>query len=139
MRNKFKELLCSIFFLTFFQCINFISNAQENIFSDQRNQMVKIQIEARGINSNKILNAFKKVERHKFVSPELASIAYIDSPLPIEENQTISQPYIVAYMTESLELKRSDKVLEIVPKKKIKKSDSFKSSSKLDFFILTMF
>ncbi len=75
--------------------------------------MVATQIEARGVGDKNVLDAFLKVERHKFVSPEFIARAYFDSPLPIEENQTISQPYIVAYMTESLELKRSDKVLEI--------------------------
>ena len=78
-----------------------------------RMNMVATQIESRGIDNKAILDAFIKVERHKFVSPEYIAMAYIDSPLPIEENQTISQPYIVAYMTESLELKPRDKVLEI--------------------------
>jgi protein-L-isoaspartate(D-aspartate) O-methyltransferase len=75
--------------------------------------MVKTQIEARGINDEKVLQAFRNVERHKFVLPEYLTYAYSDSPLPIDEGQTISQPYIVAFMTDALNLKRTDKVLEI--------------------------
>ncbi len=61
----------------------------------------------------KVLKAFRKVERHRFVLPEYLSKAYSDQPLLIGEGQTISQPYIVAYMTEALNLKPTDKVLEI--------------------------
>lgn len=75
--------------------------------------MVKTQIEARGITDPKVINAFQKVERHKFVLAETISQAYNDYPLPIEEGQTISQPYIVAFMTDALNLKPTDKVLEI--------------------------
>lgn len=79
----------------------------------QRNRMVNTQIAARGIKSEKVLSAFRNVERHKFVLPEFITQAYNDSPLPIIEGQTISQPYIVALMTELLDLKPGDKVLEI--------------------------
>ena len=82
-------------------------------FFTLRNRMVKTQIEARGINDEKVLEAFKSVERHKFVLPQYVIHAYNDSPLPIDEGQTISQPYIVAFMTDVLDLKRTDKVLEI--------------------------
>jgi protein-L-isoaspartate(D-aspartate) O-methyltransferase len=78
-----------------------------------RNRMVKTQIEARGITDEKVLQAFRNVERHKFVLPLYIPYAYNDSPLPIDEGQTISQPYIVAFMTDALELNRTDKVLEI--------------------------
>jgi protein-L-isoaspartate(D-aspartate) O-methyltransferase len=78
-----------------------------------RNRMVKTQIEARGITDEKVLQAFRNVERHKFVLPQYIPHAYADSPLPINEGQTISQPYIVAFMTDALDLKRTDKVLEI--------------------------
>ncbi len=87
--------------------------AQENDFEYRRAQMVKTQIEARGISDPGVLKALRKVERHHFVMPEDISRAYNDYPLPIEEGQTISQPYIVAFMTETLNLKPSDKVLEI--------------------------
>jgi protein-L-isoaspartate(D-aspartate) O-methyltransferase len=75
--------------------------------------MVKTQIEARGISDPAVLKALRKVERHHFVLPKDMSKAYNDYPLPIEEGQTISQPYIVAFMTEALKLKPTDKVLEI--------------------------
>lgn len=78
-----------------------------------RNRMVETQIESRGITDEDVLEAFRKVERHKFVPNEYIPYAYNDSPLPIEEGQTISQPYIVAFMTDALELEKNDKVLEI--------------------------
>jgi protein-L-isoaspartate(D-aspartate) O-methyltransferase len=83
------------------------------LFLPLRNRMVKTQIEARGITDEKVLQAFRNVERHKFVLPQYLPYAYNDSPLPIDEGQTISQPYIVAFMTDVLDLKRTDKVLEI--------------------------
>jgi protein-L-isoaspartate(D-aspartate) O-methyltransferase len=87
--------------------------AQNKYFADLRLRMVKTQIEARGIKNENVLQAFLNVERHRFVLPAYISVAYKDSPLPITEGQTISQPYIVAFMTEALELKPTDKVLEI--------------------------
>ncbi|MFH1824146.1 MAG: protein-L-isoaspartate(D-aspartate) O-methyltransferase [Candidatus Firestonebacteria bacterium] len=79
----------------------------------KRKEMVDNQIIARGIKDKKVLDALYKVERHRFVSEELINQAYDDNPLPIGEGQTISQPYIVAIMTELAELKEDDKVLEI--------------------------
>jgi len=87
--------------------------AQQNYFTDLRERMVQTQIKNRGINDKRVLDAFLNVERHRFVLPEYISSAYRDSPLPIAEGQTISQPYIVAFMTEALELTEDDKVLEI--------------------------
>lgn len=75
--------------------------------------MVEAQLAARGIKDGKILDAMRKVPRHLFVPENLLAHAYNDEPLPIGEGQTISQPYIVAYMTEILALKREDRVLEI--------------------------
>ncbi len=82
-------------------------------FKKLRNLMVTTQIEARGIKNKKVLEAMRKVERHKFVSKEYLNAAYEDHPLPIGEGQTISQPYIVALMTEVLDLDDTKKVLEI--------------------------
>lgn len=82
-------------------------------YRQAREQMVLSQIRSRGISDNKVLKAMSEVPRHSFVPKELASRAYRDHPLPIGEGQTISQPYIVALMTESLELKGSERVLEI--------------------------
>ena len=78
-----------------------------------RQKMVETQLVARGLSDRKVLDAFRKVARHKFVTDEFLSSAYSDYPLPIDENQTISQPYIVALMTELLGLKGGEKVLEI--------------------------
>jgi len=75
--------------------------------------MVGTQIRARGIKDEGVLNAMLKVDRHKFVPEEIRHQAYSDRPLPIGEGQTISQPYIVALMTELLELKKKDRVLEV--------------------------
>jgi protein-L-isoaspartate(D-aspartate) O-methyltransferase len=75
--------------------------------------MVRAQIEARGICDARVLAAMRKVPRHLFVPTEEQVEAYIDYPLAIGHGQTISQPYVVAFMTEALELKPRDRVLEI--------------------------
>jgi len=82
-------------------------------YTKAREQMVTSQIKARGISDKRVLAAMRKVERHLFVPKEMQSLAYADQPLPIGEGQTISQPYIVAIMTELLNLKGDEKVLEI--------------------------
>jgi len=78
-----------------------------------RERMVKEQLLSRDIRDEKVLAAFRKVPRHIFVPEEWRSSAYADYPLPIGQNQTISQPYMVALMTQLLELKGQEKVLEI--------------------------
>lgn len=75
--------------------------------------MVKNQLIARGIKDDRVLQGMGKIPRHLFVEDALAGEAYNDHPLPIGEKQTISQPYIVALMTEALELKGTEKTLEI--------------------------
>lgn len=75
--------------------------------------MVRNQIEARGIRDPKVLRAMRDVARHEFVTEALIDQAYNDHPLPIGEQQTISQPYIVALMTEALQIGEDDRVLEI--------------------------
>lgn len=82
-------------------------------YERQRHEMVKNQIEARGVTDSKVLAALRKVPRHLFVSEALRDQAYGDFPLPIGEQQTISQPYIVAEMTQALQPGKSDRVLEI--------------------------
>jgi len=84
-----------------------------NRFNEMRLKMVEYQIEARGIKDSGVLEAIRKVPRHLFVPDNLQDLAYNDEPLPIGSGQTISQPYIVAYMTEILQLQKSDRVLEI--------------------------
>ena len=78
-----------------------------------RKRMVEEQLAARGIRDPLVLRAMKEVPREKFVPFEYSQSAYADSPLPIGENQTISQPYVVALMTEMLALSPHDRVLEI--------------------------
>jgi protein-L-isoaspartate(D-aspartate) O-methyltransferase len=82
-------------------------------FGVMRKAMVEEQLVPRGISDKRVLEAFRKVPRHEFVPKELWQNSYNDYPLPIGEGQTISQPYMVALMTEALKLKGSDKVLEI--------------------------
>jgi protein-L-isoaspartate(D-aspartate) O-methyltransferase len=82
-------------------------------FSERRQQMVDRQIEARGVRSQKVLDAMRRVPRELFVPEDMRDFAYEDSPLPIQAEQTISQPYIVAFMAEGLALQGGEKVLEI--------------------------
>lgn len=82
-------------------------------YENLRERMVASQIEGRGIRDPRVLGAMRKLPRHVFVPNEMKSCAYADEPLPIGQGQTISQPYIVAYMTEVLELAGGEKVLEV--------------------------
>ncbi|MGB9722944.1 MAG: protein-L-isoaspartate(D-aspartate) O-methyltransferase [Chloroflexia bacterium] len=82
-------------------------------YLEQRLQMVEETIVARGVSDPDVLRAMRTVPRHLFVPPEYLDLAYDDRPLPIGYGQTISQPYIVAWMTELLQLKPGEKVLEI--------------------------
>ncbi len=82
-------------------------------FKELRDLMVKTQLVPRGIKDERVLAAMKKVPRHLFVDKQMLHRAYDDSALPIGEGQTISQPYMVAAMTELLELQGTEKVLEI--------------------------
>lgn len=78
-----------------------------------RERMVEEQLMPRGIKDQRVLDAFRKVERHKFIPESLKGSSYADFPVPIGEGQTISQPYIVALMTECLSLTGQEKILEI--------------------------
>ncbi len=82
-------------------------------FKKDREHMVTYQIERRNVKDPRVLNAMRKVERHLFIPAKMRSFAYTDQPLPIDYKQTISQPYIVALMTELLKPKETDTVLEI--------------------------
>lgn len=82
-------------------------------FGDRRDRMVETQLRARGIEDPRVLEAMRRVPRHLFVQPGDAAVAYGDHPVDIGLGQTISQPYIVAYMTEALALPPDAKVLEI--------------------------
>jgi protein-L-isoaspartate(D-aspartate) O-methyltransferase len=90
------------------------ANAQEpDPFSAARRQMIEHHLKGRDITSPAVLQAMTDVPRHRFVPSSLQSLAYADRPLPIGNGQTISQPYIVALMTQLLKMRPSDRVLEI--------------------------
>ena len=82
-------------------------------FASEREAMIEQQLRRRGIHEPDILDAFRAVPREAFVSPDYAHLAYGDHPLPIEAQQTISQPYIVGLMIEAAEIRPGDKVLEV--------------------------
>jgi protein-L-isoaspartate(D-aspartate) O-methyltransferase len=89
------------------------SDIQDERFAGLRQKMVNAQLRARGIRDERVLVAMGRVPRHLFVAEEDRQCAYEDHPLPIGEGQTVSQPYIVAFMLEALSLDGSEKVLEI--------------------------
>ncbi len=101
-----------LFIVIFFICST--APAREpDVFTRLRKQMVQRQIVDRGVRDAAVLKAMLKVPRHLFVPESRRAYSYEDYPLPIGQGQTISQPYIVAYMTEALELRPGDRVLEI--------------------------
>ena len=85
----------------------------EDVYARKREMMVQRQLKMRDITDKKVLDTMRKVPRHLFVRPSLRSLAYNDHALEIDEGQTISQPYIVALMTQCLELEEGQRVLEI--------------------------
>jgi protein-L-isoaspartate(D-aspartate) O-methyltransferase len=89
------------------------SISESDHFQRQREEMVRTQLAERGIRDVRVLDAMRKVPRHEFVPETFRQDAYEDHPLPIGEEQTISQPYIVAVMLEHLALRAADRVLEI--------------------------
>ncbi len=100
--------------LSIFLVANFsIPEDDSNVYAQRRWEMVETQIISRGIRDSRLIRAMLKIPRHKFVPENLRDIAYGDNPLPIGIEQTISQPYIVALMTELLRLNSGEKVLEV--------------------------
>jgi protein-L-isoaspartate(D-aspartate) O-methyltransferase len=89
------------------------TRGQHESYPEARRRMVDRQIVARGIEDERVVEAMLKVPRHEFIPEEYRHYAYFDSPVPIGHGQTISQPYIVALMTEELSLSTVDKVLEV--------------------------
>lgn len=121
MEKRRKFLAIGLLFLGLLFC-SFLSGVSQEIKQivreeawsiKKREEMVNTQIKKRGIRQERVLQAMLRVPRHLFVPPEYQKEAYEDYPLPIGEGQTISQPYIVAFMTEMAEIKPKDKVLEI--------------------------
>lgn len=105
----FAILICLIVFFR----VKALNNHNSDTFEKKRHAMVEGQIISRNVKDPLVLKAMMQVKRHQFVPEPLRSYAYGDEPLPIGHGQTISQPYIVAYMTEALQLKGNEKVLEI--------------------------
>jgi protein-L-isoaspartate(D-aspartate) O-methyltransferase len=103
----------TLLFLVISLFIPRVSAAPADPYLQRRLAMVAQDIKGRGITDRKLLAVMEKVPRHLFVEPRLRDQAYADHPLPIDEGQTISQPYVVALMTEALRLQPADRVLEI--------------------------
>ena len=113
-----RKIVLPILLLSLFQCREKAGQQLRDVngidaFHAEREAMVRTQIQRRGIQSESVLEALRSVHRHRFVPSNLSSSAYRDYPLPIGYDQTISQPYIVALMTEQLDLKPDSRVLEI--------------------------
>ncbi len=104
--------LSAVIVIMFFPYKNNPSAPQEN-FTEQRQRMVEEQMIRRGITDPQVIETMRRVERHLFVAADVRHAAYADHPLGIGHNQTISQPYIVAYMTQAARLTGDEKVLEI--------------------------
>jgi protein-L-isoaspartate(D-aspartate) O-methyltransferase len=108
-----KRLILLILLFVFLNCANTKHKTDVPWDVAARKGMVQQQIVARGISDENVINAMLEVERHKFVPEKFEKLAYLDHPLPIGEEQTISQPYVVALMTEKLALKKDERVLEV--------------------------
>ena len=109
-----KKYVSLFVYFCFFYCTLSLSNScAKEPYETLRHRMVNKQIIARGITDSKVIKAMQRIERHLFVPEELAQMAYADRPLPIGYRQTISQPYIVAFMTDVLKLKGDEGTLII--------------------------
>jgi len=101
-------------FMSLLLCCYYVFSQQEAaLWHKKAEDMVKTQLERRGIQNKEVLRVMRETPRHLFIPKHLIDMAYEDGPLPIGEGQTISQPYIVALMTELLRLKGEEKILEI--------------------------
>ena len=110
------KIICIICYLCIYPFLSvhcLAAEKEEKEYTFLRQAMVKNQIESRGISNPRVLAALKKVPRHRFVPKKVRHLAYNDYPLPIGEDQTISQPYIVALMTEILNPEKGKTILEI--------------------------
>jgi protein-L-isoaspartate(D-aspartate) O-methyltransferase len=111
MRRFLPYVTLGLFILTMYNPA--VAQPQPDPFEARRLQMVEQDIEARGVKDALVLKAMRKVQRHLFVEQSLWPKAYNDHPLPIGDGQTISQPYVVALMTEALALRGDERVLEV--------------------------
>lgn len=101
-----------LFLLTFNVCIPFVQAQGADNYKAESEQLI-LELMDQGISSEKVLTAMREVPRHKFVPDHLQEYSYRNHPLPIGQGQTISQPYIVAFMTQELSPSKTDRVLEI--------------------------
>lgn len=106
-------IILAFFCAAFFSAMAFAVKQEKDPYARLRERMVERQLAARDITDHNVLDAMSKVPRHLFVRPSDINLAYNDYPLQIDEGQTISQPYIVALMTQYLGVKKGDKVLEV--------------------------
>lgn len=116
MNRESQETAALVRVLVILACVHpgvLLGETAEGRFAQERAQMVEVQIAGRGVEDAKVLDAMRSVPRHRFVPEALAGSAYTDRPLPIGYGQTISQPYIVAYMTEVAQPAADDRILEI--------------------------
>lgn len=113
MANSIGFSFFSFVFILLVLGFYYYDSSEDDLFATKRLKMVKNQIIRRGVSDAKVLSAMQAVPRHIFVLPEMIDYAYEDEPLTIGYDQTISQPYIVALMTELLHLKGGEKILEI--------------------------
>ncbi len=111
--KKGNAVILAFFYASFLSAMVFAVTQEKDSYERLRKRMVERQLAARDITDPDVLDAMSKVQRHLFVRPSDRNIAYNDYPLSIDEGQTISQPYIVALMTQHLGVKRGDKILEI--------------------------
>ncbi len=112
MRRKIVLFLILFCLMVFNSCLG-KDGEEKKDFEKKRKAMVFEQIEKRGVKDKRVLEVMERVPRHEFVPEKYRAFAYEDSPLPIGEGQTISQPYIVALMTECLNLESEEKILEV--------------------------
>jgi protein-L-isoaspartate(D-aspartate) O-methyltransferase len=110
-----RRVFCAslVFFISIVVSFADFGNQDDAYYEKKRKAMVEMQLQARDITDPRVLDVMGKVPRHLFVDPPFRQEAYEDYPLPIAEGQTISQPYIVALMTQRLKLKGKEKVLEV--------------------------
>jgi protein-L-isoaspartate(D-aspartate) O-methyltransferase len=113
MNSEFIVLAATLLVLSFACVSGNGASSQAQDFDARRSAMVETQLRGRDIGSPRVLDAMRKVPRHRFVPEPQRGEAYADHPLPIGHGQTISQPYIVAFMTQALDLRPTDRVLEI--------------------------
>jgi len=109
--KNYKSAIILLLIFSYLPVYSFVRQKDE--YKQLREEMVQRQLVKRGITDSSVLEAMRTVPRHLFVLKAYRHLAYADHPLPIEAQQTISQPYIVAKMTQSIDIKKGEKVLEI--------------------------